>query len=148
MREVEALAAIRAAIGNRPYLVGRKDEARIRQVLEDFDFQVLEIEVPTDVNLELLIVRLSEALGFPNPAARTWYEFSDYFQDVERLERGSTAVLIRNADLLLKSDLHEFVSTIYTLLSIAEDIGPWSNSTVRVEYFFMGDWRSQALGIE
>ncbi|GAA0993171.1 hypothetical protein GCM10009555_083340 [Acrocarpospora macrocephala] len=140
MSYLEVLAAAPEVGGGRPYLVNQSNQSRLGELLDGLGFQVSAVRVTEDASVAELLDDIGDRLGWPHPTGGNWWGFQDYYGNIPDEGRGPYAILLENSDNLLRVGPRRFATVIHKLLSITEEIGPWPNMEIPLEFFFLGAW--------
>ncbi|MFB9680087.1 hypothetical protein [Streptosporangium vulgare] len=95
-----------------------------------------------------LLDDIGARLGWPHPTGGNWWGFQDYYMNIPNEGRGPYAILIENSDNFLRVGPRCFATVIHKLLSITEEFGPWPNTEIPLEFFFLGAWGVDSTEVE
>ena len=126
--------------GGRPYLVNQSNESRLSELLSGLGLEVSTVRVTEDASVAELLDDIGERLRWPHPTGGNWWGFQDYYGNIPDEGRGPYAILIEDSDNLLRVSPRRFATVVHKLLSITEEYGPWPNTEIPLEFFFLGAW--------
>ena len=132
-------------LSTKPYLIDPQDSDATSRTLEENGFRVVSAQAPdSGVLEEARLVELTEKLGFVEDGAGSWAAFNDRLWDLlTSQDEMPVAIVIEDADRLLRAELHSFVRCVHKLLSMTEAVGLSDDrANLQVEYFFVGDWKA------
>lgn len=123
-----------------PYLVDRDQLQQARDELRNAGFELAEVDCSgTDSDRGLLEV-IGAALNFPDYYRPNWDAFDDCVGDLMREEATPTALLLADADQVLRSSPYDFVRATHLLSSVVEAVER-DHGKFRLEVLLLGSWR-------
>lgn len=130
-----------------PYLVPSQDLHRLRSELRDHGFKVFEADAEHCTDERSLLTALGDALPFPDYYGKNWAAFDDCIGDMLRENAGPIAVVVVDADALMRADLHAFVRSVHLLSDVVAEVERAASDGFQFEAFFLGDFPA-AIGKE